>query len=854
MYRSTIRIIVAVLLFGSAVVQARDGTVVLRVLESDSGAIQGATVRLLDTALGAVTDNDGIAVVRRVPAGRHTVSVRMIGYRPGTIVVNVVGDDDTTRRTIVLASAERSADAIVVTATRRQDQADVRPSVLTITPREAKFRAGAGEDVFRALQGLPGVTSPSDFSSQLVIRGSGPDQNLILMDGIELFNPYRLYGFISLFNPETVSSISLITGGFPAPYSDRLSAVLDVVNRDGIRDSGAVTGKLSMSVTNANLVTEGALPLWKGSYLVSARRTYYDLIAGPLASATGSFDGDVALPNFADLQVRLAVEPWQGHRFIVNGLSSSDNTEFRSAAQREDPDSVGIVDRSFNSVAGLTWQWLASPTFSMRAIASFYENKGATSFASQSGSRSVAGSDLTRDEFIRLQDSLRREGIEVPTLFSVNGNTLFNFRKSSLRTDLLWKPSSAHTIDVGGIIDNVITGAGFEVDIDPRLRARAAANPRSIQIPESFTSEVNFLRGGLYVQDNIRLTNALTIQPGLRFDYFQFTNERYVTPRFGMSYAFDSITTLRAAAGMYVQSPGYEKLFDRQVFLDLTDPAVGSLRSEKAYHMVLGFERMVTDEWQFRAETYLKAFDDLILQAVVPGTTYSVERIPGTDAATREGWSAPVAGIGDSLTARPVNSATGLAYGMEIMLQKVASYGPNTYYGWISYALAWANRYRDGLVIPFNFDRRHTLNVVGGYRFSESFDLSVTFTYGSGFPWTDARGLQPRVVIREDPATGQQRAELDVDWRGVVFDVDRGGLENVNASRLPDYHRLDLRGTTYASWWNLRWSFYLDLINVYNRRNIISRSWRVNRETLELELRESAMFPILPTLGMSVAW
>lgn len=846
-------LVLCIILLGGASGLAQTGTIRGRIRTLDGDALLGATVRVQGTSRGAVAKADGSYVIEQVSAGKRMIDVSLIGYQTVTTDV-VVKANDTVRADVTLRLDAVQKSDVVVVGSRRQPQTDTRPSVQTVSAREAKFRAGAAEDVFRSLQGLPGVTAPSDFSSQLVIRGSGPDQNLILMDGIELFNPYRLYGFISMFNPETVNTIQLMTGGFPAPYSDRLSAVLDVTNRDGDPNKYPVGGKLNMSVTNANLVVEGPLGFWGGSYIVSGRRTYYDLIAGPIAKATGAVEGDVALPNFGDLQARIAVMPAPGHRFVLNGITSRDNTEFQSGTTRDRPDSISLVDKSNNEVVGLTWAWTPTPTFTSRVVASWYRNSGANDFGGQGGSQRIAGGEVTQEEFIRLQDSLRREGVEVPTLFSINGSSTFDFTKQSLRADQRWKVNSSHELEWGFIVDDITTGVGFQLDLDPRLRAFAASNPRSVSFPEEFRAEISFLRTGAWFQDNIRLSEALTIQPGLRYDYFAFIGRQYLSPRLSASYAIDAISTVRAAFGLYYQSPGYEKLFDRQVFLDLTDPSISSLRAESSIHYVLGYERMVTDEWQFRTEAYVKTFDDLILQDVVEGTQYSVERVPGADISTREGWTTPIATRGDSLTARPVNSATGLAYGFEVMLQKVANVNPNSLYGWASYSLAWAERYRDGLTIPFNFDRRHSFNIVGGWRAYDWLDLSVTFTYGSGFPWTDAVGIEPRVLLREDAQTGEKRPELDVDWRGVVFNVDRGGLENLNRARLPDYHRLDIRGTTYASWYGLEWSFYLDIVNVYNRRNIIARNWRVDRETLELEMRETAMLPILPTLGFSVAW
>ncbi|GIV56819.1 MAG: TonB-dependent receptor [Candidatus Kapaibacterium sp.] len=831
------------------------------ITDQERKPIVGATIKLPDLQRGAVTRSDGTFSIRNIPAGRHRIEVSAIGYDRYLSTITITAGK-TEQFRIILRQASIESQAVEVTATRRlQEQTDTRTSVLTVDPREAKYKAGGIEDVFRTLQNLPGVTAPSDFSSQLVIRGSGPDQNLILLDNIELFNPYRLYGFISLFNPETVSSISLLTGGFPAQYGDRLSAVLDVRNRDGLTDKGYITGKLNVNITNANVITEGALPFWNGSWLLSSRRTYYDLIAGPILRATGAVDGDVALPNFRDLQLKLTLAPATGHRISATVLTSRDNTEFTSGVSRKTADSVSIVDRSYNDAYGLTWQWTPSRSFVSNVGLSYYANYGANSFGGVGGSAqlnsSADGGPLSNEDFKRLQDSLRQAGVDVPTLFSVRGESGFRFQKTSLKLDNSYQLDSLHTLDFGLQQDWLYTAVTAYFDFDPRLKALRASNPSAPPLPESVEQGINYFRSGLYAQDRWRVLEQLTVTIGARFDYYALLQKGYLAPRLSASYALSPTTTLRAAWGIYYQSPGYEKLFDQQVFLDLTSDNVRSLRAERAVHNIIGIEHQLSRQWLFRVEGYYKGFSDLILPKVVQGTIWKVEKIPGLPDSlyrTRDGWTQPVATIGDSLTTIPVNSATGESYGIELFLQKFPEASNSGLYGWVAYSFAFANRFRDGLAIPFNFDRRHTLSIVGGYRISENLDLSFTFTYGSGFPWTYPVGIKPRIVQVRNPETGQVEAKIDTDWRGVVFDVDRGSLANINRGRLPDYHRLDVRLTTYTNWFGWRWSWYLDVINVYNRQNVIGVFYRVNRETLELLERRSTMLPILPTVGFSVTF
>ena len=811
----------------------------------------GATVLIKKLERGTQSKTGGAFILSGIPQGKHLLEARLIGYEPAKQEITVSSTSKNEFK-LVLKQTSVEMKGVEVTASRRkQEQSDTRTSILTIEPRDAKFKAGAAEDVLRSLQTLPGVVAPNDFSSQLIIRGSGPDQNLIIMDNIEVFNPYRLYGFVSMFNPETVSGITLMTGGFPAKYSDRLSAVLDITNRVGTKDK-VFTGMANVSLTNANLVVEGALPFWDASWIVSTRRTYYDLIAGPIAKASGAVDGDIALPNFRDIQAKIAFSPFENHTFYLNGISSRDNTELTSGASRKQADSISIFDKSFNDVAGLTWVWSPTTKLITTTTLSYYQNTGANNFGGEGGSNSLFGDTVTRESLEKIQDSLRKLGLEVPRLYSIEGSTSFNFKKTSIKSDVSWNISPEHLIEVGGAVDFITTGVNFEIIFDPRLKALRASNPRIAALPESFGTSIDYLRTNVYVQDNIKITKDLTVQPGLRFDRFEIIDRSYISPRLSASYALDPTTTLRAAWGIYYQSPGYEKLFDRQVVLDLTTSAVQTLKAEKATHYILGLERMITPEWQVRVEGYYKNFDDLILQQKLKGTNYRTERIEGMDITKREGWTAPIAFVGDSLTTTPINSATGKAYGVEFFLQKMQTTGDNPFYGWLSYSYGFANRYRDGFTIPFNFDRRHNLSITGGWKANSWLDVNFTWSYGSGFPWTKPVGVKPRIIQEKDTVTGMNVAKIDVDWRGVVFAIDRGGDENLNQARLPDYHRLDIRGTTYAEWFGWKWSFYLDVINVYNRKNILSENYNINRETLEIETRQTSMLPILPTIGFSM--
>lgn len=844
----------------AAAAHAQTGEIQGRVRDGQGAPLQSVTVQVEGSRMGALTHADGTFVIRNVPVGVYRVIARLLGYEPwkGTVTVETGG---VARIDVSLSESSIELKGVTVDAQgKKREASDTRTSVTKIEPREAKYLPGAGEDVMRSLRSLPGVVSPSDFNAQLVVRGSGPDQNLIVLDDIEIFNPYRLYGFVSMFNPETVSDITLLTGGFPAKYGDRLSAVLDVTNREGTARN-VLEGKLNLSLTNANVVLEGRLPdALNGGWLLSGRRTYYDLILGPLARSAKLLDGDIALPNFRDLQFKAIIRPWRDHSFVINALTSRDGTEITSAADRDRIDSISITDRSYNSLVGLAWRYNPRANVLTKTIASWYDNTGETQFGGEGGSQLLYG-DLSRDSVIgrlkslppALQDSLRSHGIDPdnpPALGIDDGNASFNFRKFTLRNETSIQLAS-HLIEFGAGADLIRTTLEFASKPDSLLLAIRRAQGRT-SLLDSIASVIDYYRMHMFAQDRISFDNRFYLQLGGRFDYYKIIDKAYFSPRLSASYAIDPLTTLRAAFGVYYQSPGYEKLLDGSTFYDLTSPQIADLRAERALHYVLGIERMLTPDWQVRVEGYYKQFTDLIVQQKLTGTRYNSSPIQGENLRYPSGWTDPVPEAADSLTAIPVNDATGRAYGVEFLLQKVASSADTKFSGWISYSLSWANRYRDGVTFPFNFDQRHTLNLVGNYRIATWLELGANFQYGSGFPYTPPLGFRPLVTTTTD-SSGRATSRIATNVFGeTLFTIDRGGVENINSARLPAYQRLDVRGTFYADWWNLKWAIYLDIINLYNHRNILSRSYSVNHDTATLQEKDVSMLPILPTLGLSL--
>ncbi len=838
--------IVYLLLLSSSLI-AQTG-VVRGTVRGPNGPVPGVNAFVMETTTGAVSNADGVYEIRGLRAGEYEIRFSSIGYETQFFDVVVLAGK-IVELNVTMEETVIRLDEVQVIGKDERDASDTKVSAIEVDPRSAKVLPGAVEDVLRTLQSLPGVLAPNDFSSQLVVRGSGPDQNLIIIDDVEIFNPYRLYGAVSMFNPDAVEDINLITGGFPAKYGDRLSAVLDVSNREGTT-SKALRGSLNASIVSANLVLEGKNPFdIKGSWMLNGRRTYYDLILEPFAKGTGLVEDNVAFPNFYDVQMKLVFGPFAGHRFILSGIISADGVNVISGKERKTADSISVNNVSKNDVASFSWQYGSKKNFLNRFTVSWYRNGGNTGFDSE-----ILDPSLNRKDFEDvLPDTLS------PYLLGFRFNSDFRFQKYSVEDHItyLWN-GGKNSFEAGAGIDFLETLLTFSFDLDPELRAIFSANPAFRASFSDLSDLKMFARQRGYVQNTFSFDDKFFITPGVRYDRYEILDKGYFAPRLAASYAIDPITTLRATWGLYYQSPGYEKLLDAGILYDLSDRYTRSLEAEKAIHYVVGLERWLTEEWNVRLEGYYKDFTNLIIPQVVQGTRYFTELIPGRDPLISSSWTRPVSMIGDSVTQIPVNGSYGEAYGFEVLLAKQNKSADAKLTGWISYSLAYAKRFEKNAIIPFRFDQRHTLNIVLDYQLDETWSFGMRWQYGSGFPYNEPLGVKPRIImvdtdgdlVPETPQVATRTSFTNPNVKEVVYDLDFGNQRRFNAVK-PDYHRLDLRVSAAVRFLGKPWVFYLDVINVYNRTNVVGYDYYITKD-LKVGREVNGMLPILPTLGFSV--
>ena len=272
----------------------------------------GANVFIENTNFGAYTDKNGFySITIDSSIENKNIVVQYLGFNSIKKPIIINNNDIKLKLDIELDRSFINLDEVNVTGEKETRQTINSYSSIKVTQTQlASLPALAEADIFRTLQSLPGVLQASEFSTGLIIRGGNTDQNLILLDGITVYNPSHLGGLFSNFIVEGVKEANLTKGGFNAEYGGRLSAVLDVVSREGNRKKFNL--KSDISLLSAQATAEG--PFYKGAWLISGRRTYFDQILKSYESIPPYYFYDIQGHIFTDLTYkdRLSVSFYEG--------------------------------------------------------------------------------------------------------------------------------------------------------------------------------------------------------------------------------------------------------------------------------------------------------------------------------------------------------------------------------------------------------------------------------------------------------------------------------------------------------------------------------------------------------------
>ncbi len=289
------------------------------ITDSTSGeALIGANVFIRESGQGMATDNNGYYVLSNISIAEPKLIVSYVGYEKYELKLDF-SKNGSQNINVSLKPESIELMQVDVTAEEIERLNKIEPSRVNLSPRILKSQPSLAEpDIFRTIQSLPGVLTTSEFSTGLVIRGGNTDQNLILLDGITVYNPSHLGGLFSNFIVDAVKDAELIKGGYNAEYGGRLSAVLDIRSREGNRNK--IEGSSSISLLTAQSTIEGPIP--GGAFLVAGRRTYFDKV---LPYVTDNFD----LPYyFYDLQGHVFTDLNEKDRISLSFYKGVDDLQF----------------------------------------------------------------------------------------------------------------------------------------------------------------------------------------------------------------------------------------------------------------------------------------------------------------------------------------------------------------------------------------------------------------------------------------------------------------------------------------------------------------------------------------------
>jgi hypothetical protein len=560
--QSTQRFAILALLLGGAMHPAAAQGVFGRVRDASTGKpIPGVTILVVGTQLGAIADDSGRYFIEGLAAGDVRVRARFTGYEDREHAVTL--HEGESRR--VDFSLEQSVTqlGVVLSQAKAADREafEDRPN-LGVTMLSAKAvskvpRLLGESDVLRTAQLLPGVLARNDFTAGLNVRGGEADQNLILLDGYPVFNPFHLGGLFGTFIEGSVSGLELRTGGFPAPFGGRLSSVLDVTSSEEARPG--VHGSGTVSLLAASGALGGAFDGDKGSWMIAGRRTYADKVLKAFAI-------DYLPYYFKDRAAHAAWRPFAGTKVSATVYDGLDYLTGDLATTNNAAGGGNFLFSWGNRVAGVTVEQRLADSLVLQQRASYTRFRTSLAIGDPAGGAST----------IRLDDSVAE-----------------------------WNVAGSLALHRGAHAPSV----GYSVSRD-HLHYVAGSETAALELANE---QQNPLSAAGYVNDAWRASDQLLVEGGLRYEWLQDSRWHALSPRLAVKYFVNKDAALTAAVGRYSQwlhSLAREdipvRLFD---FWTASDSQVDVAR---ATHYVVGGERWFGSSRFARLEAYVKQYDRLL--------------------------------------------------------------------------------------------------------------------------------------------------------------------------------------------------------------------------------------------------
>lgn len=638
--------------------------------------ITGASIRVGGTDLAVISGEDGRFLLRAA-AGVVRLEVRAIGFAPIVRSDVVVSVGKPTTVVIELQPRVVQLATVDVKPTYFEPTRQAPVSTQQFTAEEIRRTPGVQEDVIRAVSVLPGVGVTTAGRNDLVVRGGAPFENLFVVDNIEVPNVNHFGtqgstgGPVSLIPIEFVQSATLSAGGFGVRYGDRTSSVTSIALREGNRERRAAT--LNLSATGFGAIAEGPLPNG-GSLLVSARRSYLDLIFNAV--------GFPFIPSYTDLTVKAVQRPTQRDEFSFLFVGAIDRLRFKNESADNRYDNSSILGTSQDQyIAGATWKRLLPNGVLTTTLGRTWSRYDAAQGDSSNPPRQIFGAKSTEGE-------------------------------TSLRSDLTMELSPRVELSAG-VIGKYAGTLRYDITLPGDARQDQNGIPRALRVDTSLAT----YRQAAYAQTSFQLSDRLRLTLGTRGDWYQFLrNAVRIAPRGALAWSANETNTLTLAAGQYYQAP-------QPIWLvgDVRNPR--ELKPLHADQIVVGWQKLLRPDLKLQIEAYGKSYADYPSRVFRPR---AVLQPSGFDNVTND---IPF-GLEPLLA-----QGTGSVRGAEVLLQKRLSEIP--VYGLIS-ASYNRTRFRglDGRTSIGAFDSPLVFNGLLGWRPNARWEFSGRVRTAAGLPTT----------------------------------------------------------------------------------------------------------------------
>lgn len=761
--------------------------------EKSSGEpIIGGQIYVPSVQKGATTNEFGFYSLT-LPIGSYQLIFRGGGLPNDTLTIELTKD------TIIQAELGETTDIeeVEINAKKGDNVNSTKIGQIELDVKMMKkLPAFLGEvDILKVIQLLPGVSSVSEGGQGFYVRGGGPDQNLVLLDNAQVYNASHLFGFFSVFNADAIKSVNLIKGSMPASYGGRLSSVLEINMNEGNNKKFKVTGGLGL--ISSRLTLEGPIVKDKGSFIVSARRTYIDLFMKAFIKKSSSFYGSSYF--FYDLNAKLNYRLGPKDKIYLSGYYGKDLFNF---GNKEEDFNVRMPWG--NGIAALRWNHQFNSKLFMNTTATL------TDYLFSFGSE--------QDQFkFELKSGIRDYGGKV---------------------ELSYFPNSRNSIKMGAdYLYHTFTPTSVSASQD------------EIVFDTGLAQKLYSHESGIYVQDEVDFTSWLRVNAGIRVSMYQFTGPftRYYKgisghtdstktykkgeiirsffgfePRIAARFLLKDKSSIKAGFTYNNQYVHLASLSAVSLPTDIWYPSTDKAKPQRGWQASLGYFRNFNkDKWETSVEIYYKKMENVI--------------------EFKQG-ALPTDNVNDN-TDNLLVYGTGWSYGAEFFIKR--TFGKLT--GWIGYTLAKSDRYFPDIQdtkYPAKYDRRHDLTLVGTYELNKRWTFGFSFIYASGNTLTLPNSWYfnnqdllfnygPRNSTRMAP---YHRLDISATWydKPTKTKIDKKTGEKVEVQK------------------KFRQNVAFSVYNVYNRANpyflYIDNDGNITSNDFKISVKQVSLFPILPSI------